>query len=170
MKKKKGFTLIELLVAVAIFSIAMIGISNAILFGTRTSVRNTKKVDTTVLAQHIIQTYKSQGKNYIKSSFSGNSYSGYCYFDSVEELNNVIEGSESLTAGTLQNMIDGKDGSKNFGAYIEFSTSNILGKKPGTTDDITLQSGFDNIRIYVMVVNLKEEINYDSSLVFYLGR
>ncbi len=171
MKKKKGFTLIELIAAIAILSIAMVGISNAIFFGSNVSAKNTKKVNTSVFAQYMIQTYKSQGKNYIKSLYSGNSFTGYCYFNNLDELNDVLEGTAALTPGSYQNMIDGKTASnKSIGAYVEFTSSSIIGKVPGSNSDIVLQPGFDNVRIYVKVVNLKEQAKNESSLVFFLGR
>lgn len=170
-KKKKGFTLIELIAAIAILAIAMVGISSAIYTGSNISVKNTKKVDTSVFAQNIIQTYKSQGKNNIKNFYPGeNKFTGYCYFNDENDLDAVLENGSHFNNGNYEKMIgDSVRINKKYGAYVEFETQSTLGKNP-SNEDVKLQTGFDIVRIYVKVINLKETGKNDSSLVFYLGR
>lgn len=155
MKKKKGFTLIELIAAIAILSIAMVSISSAVCAGANISAKNSKKVDTSVFAQNIIETYKSQGKNSIKELYLDKSdeFEGYCYFNDEVELNNVLE-KKSEGLEDKRTSTDEK-----FEAYVQFQKV-----------DIQSESGFYNIRIAVKVVDLKNVGKNDSSLVFYLGR
>lgn len=174
MKKKKGYTLIELIMAFTILSIAMVGIGQAIVFGVKMHVKNTKKVDTSVYAQAVVQNYRSLSKSYIMTEFGitsiTNKYMRYCYFDDMTELNTLLQSASSLTSGNYNDMITGTT-DKNYGAYIEFSNnSSKLGTVPGGSTEINLGTGFKYLRIYVKVVNKKELGKNDSDLIFYMGR
>ncbi len=181
MKKRKGFTLIEVVVAIAVLSIAMVGIGSAMYTGVKISAKNTKKVDTSVFAGNIIQTLKSRGKSTLITDFklsdTSLTKSCYCYFDKEDELKTILDAGidaksdakGSFKAGTEQQMKTNElalAGGKKFGAYVntELSVPFPNANAPGYLAQVTV------LKIYVNVVKMKEPDNTDSSLVFYLGR
>jgi prepilin-type N-terminal cleavage/methylation domain-containing protein len=176
MKKRKGFTLIELIAAIAILSIAMVGISNAIYSGTKISAKNTKKVNTNVFAQYVIQTYKSQGKKYLQTTYgcTTSPFKGYFYFDKIEDIDSIISDPLNFTTGISTDIFtDMKNGivasNKSFGAYVEISTSQNLGKDH-LNPTLNVSCIYDTVRISVQIVSSKDMENNGSSLVFFVGR
>ena len=180
MKKKKGFTLVELIAAIAILSIAMVGISSAVYTGTKLSAKNAKKADSSELASNIMQYYKSQGKTALKELFNFTStgsskYNGFCYFNTDDELSNYIKTPLDTSiwtigdAGTKTKINSSQP--KKYAAYIELTVNNSLDN--GTSNPVTfgdIEHVNDFVRIYVYVTNLKGENISSSDLVFYLGR
>lgn len=122
---KKGFTLIELVAAIAIFAIGISAISMAFSTSINTWKRNNVKMDTVTYAQTIVETFKSGGKDKLKSfsndPTSSSGVSAFAYFD--DGFNNF---SIYLNDGTTINA----PGSKTFndwynvGSAIRFTVSN----------------------------------------------
>ena len=172
MKKRKGFTLIELIAAIAILSIGIVGICNAMFSGTKISTKNTKKVNTSVYAQYAIQTYKSQGKKYLQTTYNCTStpFTGYFYFNNTDDLGTIISDPSKYTKGNYTAMVSGAPASaKSFGAYVEMTTITDLGTDHATpSKNVTCM--FDTVRISVQVVNSTDALNNSSSLVFFVGR
>lgn len=170
-KRKKGFTLIELIASIAILAIAFSGIGIAMTTSSNINKNDEKKVDNNIYSQFILQTLKSQGKNYLKSLYPGKSeYEGYFYFNTKDDLNNALKDSIFLP-GTYDNMVTNMNTSTNkYGAYLKITTTKTLGKSTVSNNNITLGDGFDTLRVYTKVIDLKDKEISSSALVVYLGR
>lgn len=175
--KKKGFTLYELTVSIAILSFVMIGVASLLIFSAKLSDRNNKRIDTSNCVQTVIQYYKSQGKNSIIQLYgipdsTHNVGSKYAYFNDLDELDTFLNNPSTMTTNTTADdsiMINGTT-TKKYGLYIEVSKSSVLGKKPGTNEDVTISDKLKVIRIYVKVISMVDDDNIYSDMIFYKGR
>ena len=174
MQRKKGFTLIELIAAIAILSIAMVGICSAVYTGTNISAKNSKKLNTSVFANNMIQALKTENKDNLGENYNFSNEkpmsSCYCYFDNEDELQKLLKTKIDVTNSANLNLKSGSEedmkgnvgkSDKKFGAFLQLNLKTIKDKE---VEDINF------LRIFVKVIKLKALDMAESSLVFYLGR
>jgi len=143
MKNKKGFTLIELIAAIAILTIAFMGITLAITYSIKTEKKSNVKLDTSFYVKGIVEMIRSQGG--IKSE-------KYCiYFDDMYDDTDTTNVKGHLKKSFYDHYVNGVDGTD-----VRMGVE-LADKVPTSVEYRSLKDNNTNKRGYCCVINIAPE-------------
>jgi uncharacterized protein (TIGR02598 family) len=104
MRRKNGFTLLEIVIALAILAIGLVGILSLFPVGFEASRRASMLTEATIHAQQKMEEFKQEGYDYLNTTYTGNTPSGYTDFGDNSGLEWQVTVSEIDPPGNLKSV------------------------------------------------------------------
>lgn len=169
--KHKGFTLLEVVISLAIFAIIMGPVLELCLTTKKTLYVDNTRNTSMMYAKTTMETFKSMGKSaIINLQPTDNSFSRYFFFNDNSELTTILTNKSFINNDYAHFQTDSAAATKTYGAFISFNKSNNLGKEPGTSTDVSLESKYTNVKIDITIVKCKDSSRYTIPFTYYIGR